>query len=96
MTRVDPDQALLDGVTAAFYNAFFTALPVGAFALFDRPVRHLATLLRFPQLYNGRPPLTSRVFWKTGVATAVLHAAVRARAPCLGSCRRVTHGVGLC
>ncbi len=76
-----PKQALLDGVTAAFYNAFFTALPVLCFALFDRPLRHSATLLRFPQLYNGRPPLTSRVFWKTGVATAIVHGAVRYSKP---------------
>ncbi len=38
---------------AAFYNAFFTALPVGAFAIFDRPVRLLMTLQRNPQVGLG-------------------------------------------
>ncbi len=36
---------------AAFYNAFFTALPVGAFAIFDRPVRLLSTLQQNPQVH---------------------------------------------
>jgi len=71
-------QAPLDGVTAAFYNAFFTSLPIGAFALFDRPVRHLATLLAAPQAYNRKPPITTRAFWKTGIFTAIVHASVRA------------------
>ena len=69
-------QALLDGVTAAFYNAFFTAGPICAFALFDRPVRDLDTLMDFPQHYNRRPALTTRVFWKTGILWAITHAAV--------------------
>ncbi|KAK9839881.1 hypothetical protein WJX81_008363 [Elliptochloris bilobata] len=67
-------QAPLDGVTAAFYNAFFTSLPIGAFALFDRPVRQLGTLLAAPQAYNRKSPLTTRAFWKTGVLTAIVHA----------------------
>ena len=70
-------QAPLDGVTAAFYNAFFTSLPIGAFALFDRPVRRLGSLLAAPQAYNRKPPLTTRAFWKTGVLTAIVHASVR-------------------
>ena len=69
-------QALLDGVTAAFYNAFFTAGPICVFALFDRPVRHLGTLMDFPQMYNRRPALTTRVFWKTGILWAISHAVV--------------------
>ena len=69
-------QALLDGVTAAFYNAFFTAGPISVFALFDRPVRNLNTLLEFPQHYNRRPQLTTRVFWKTGILWAITHAVV--------------------
>jgi phospholipid-transporting ATPase len=76
---VPAQQAWLDGVTAAFYNAFFTAGPVLCFALFDRPVRHLSTLMRYPQLYNRKRPLTSRTFWKTGVLTAITHAAVSNR-----------------
>ena len=71
-----PVQALLDGVTAAFYNAFFTAGPISVFALFDRPVRNLNTLLEFPQHYNRRPQLTTRVFWKTGILWAITHAVV--------------------
>ena len=74
-------QALLDGVTAAFYNAFFTAGPICAFALFDRPVRHLSTLMDFPQMYNRRPALTTRVFWKTGILWAISHAVVGPPAP---------------
>ena len=64
-------------MTAAFYNAFFTSLPIGAFALFDRPVRRLGTLLAAPQAYNRKPPLTTRAFWKTGILTAIVHASVR-------------------
>ena len=74
-------QALLDGVTAAFYNAFFTAGPICVFALFDRPVRHLNTLMDFPQMYNRRPALTTRVFWKTGILWAISHAVVGLLAP---------------
>ena len=72
---------MLDGVTAAFYNAFFTAGPIGIFALFDRPVRHLDTLMEFPQHYNRRPQLTTRVFWKTGILWAIAHAVVGLQAP---------------
>jgi hypothetical protein len=71
----------LDGVTAAFYNAFFTAGPILCFALFDRPVRHLSTLMEHPQLYNNKPPLATHTFWKTGVLTAITHAAVRSLPP---------------
>ena len=72
-------QATLDGITAAFYNAFFTSLPIGAFALFDRPLRRLRTYEAYPEAYNRKPPLTAAAFWKTGVALAVVHALVRAR-----------------
>ena len=77
MSPVACSQATVDGITAAFYNAFFTSLPIGILAMVDRPVRHLATLLAHPQTYNTKPPLTSRAFWKTGVLTAIVHAAVR-------------------
>ena len=70
-------QATLDGITAAFYNAFFTSLPIGAFALFDRPLRHLRTFEAYPEAYNRKPPLTAAAFWKTGVALAIVHALVR-------------------
>ena len=69
-------QATLDGITAAFYNAFFTSLPIGAFALFDRPLRRLRTFEAYPEAYNRKPPLTAAAFWKTGVALAVVHALV--------------------
>ena len=69
-------QALLDGVTSAFYNAFFTALPAGFFAGLDRPVRHLATLEAAPRAYNSRPALTAAAFWRTSVLSGVVHGAV--------------------
>lgn len=65
-------------MTAAFYNAFFTSLPIGGFALFDRPLRRFTTLEAHPAAYNRRPPLTAGAFWKTGVATAIIHALVTA------------------
>ena len=68
-------QALLDGVTSAFYNAFFTALPAGMFAGLDRPVRRLATLEAHPRAYNARPALTAAAFWRTAVLTGALHGA---------------------
>ena len=53
------------GLCAAFYNAFFTALPVGAFAIFDRPVRLLSTLQNNPQVgtlpQHLRPVLPMRL-----------------------------------
>jgi magnesium-transporting ATPase (P-type) len=70
-------QALLDGVTSAFYNAFFTALPAGFFAGLDRPVRHLATLEAAPRAYNSRPALTARSFWRTSVLSGAVQGAVR-------------------
>lgn len=70
-------QALLDGVTSAFYNAFFTALPAGFFAGLDRPVRKLATLEAAPRAYNSRPALTAAAFWRTSVLSGAVHGAVR-------------------
>ena len=70
-------QALLDGVTSAFYNAFFTALPAGFFAGLDRPTRHLATLEMAPRAYNSRPALTAAAFWRTSVLSGAVHGAVR-------------------
>ena len=70
-------QALLDGVTSAFYNAFFTALPAGFFAGLDRPVRHLATLEAAPRAYNSRPALTARSFLRTSVLSGAVQGAVR-------------------
>lgn len=43
-------QTLIDGIPAAVYNVFFTSLPILMFALLDRPVKHLDTLLRVPQV----------------------------------------------
>lgn len=78
-------QALLDGVTSAFYNAFFTALPAGIFAGMDRPVRHLATLASAPASYNARPSLTARAFWRTAVGTGALHGAATFFVPFLSA-----------
>ncbi|KAK9828339.1 hypothetical protein WJX74_009865 [Apatococcus lobatus] len=69
-------QALVDGITAAFYNAFFTALPVGAFAIFDRPVRLLSTLQNNPQLYHRSESLSIPAFWRTAIALAIVHGAI--------------------
>ncbi len=92
-------QATLDGVTAAFYNAFFTSLPIGGFALLDRPLRRFTTLEEHPEAYNRKPPLTAGAFWKTGVATAVIHALVRLiqRAFLLAFyVTTILHCIGLC
>ena len=51
-------QALVDGVTAACYNVIFTSVPILIFAVLDRPVRHFATLMRYPQVWHPRNPLT--------------------------------------
>ena len=69
-------QALLDGVTSAFYNAFFTAFPAGVLATLDRPVRHLASLAAHPRAYNARPALTARAFWRTAVLAGAAQGAV--------------------
>jgi magnesium-transporting ATPase (P-type) len=69
-------QALVDDISAAAYNVLFTALPIMAFAVADRPVRDLATLVRFPQTYHPRGSLTTRAFWKNGVLMASIDAAI--------------------
>ena len=69
-------QALLDGVTSAFYNAFFTAFPAGMLAMTDRPVRRLSTLASHPRAYNARPSLTARAFWRTAVLAGAVQGAV--------------------
>ena len=71
-------QALLDGITAAFYNAFFTALPIAAFAIWDRPVQNLDLLAEHPEAYNRKPKgeLSARSFWKTGIFQGICHGAV--------------------
>mmetsp|Transcript_7573 Transcript_7573/g.22355 ORF Transcript_7573/g.22355 Transcript_7573/m.22355 type:complete len:1298 (+) Transcript_7573:304-4197(+) len=68
-------QSLLDGITTSFYNAFFTAFPIGFFAVLDRPFRHLHTYVRFPKMYNVNNPLSVRTFWKTGVLMGIAHSA---------------------
>ena len=77
-------QALLDGVTSAFYNAFFTALPAGMFAGLDRPVRRLSTLEAHPAAYNARPALTAASFWRTSIGTGAAHGAVAFAVPYAG------------
>lgn len=65
-------------MTAAFYNAFFTALPIAAFAIWDRPVKDFSILTQNPRTYKRKhsADLTARSFWKTGVLQGVLHGAV--------------------
>lgn len=42
-------QALVDDISAAVYNVVFTSVPILLFAVLDRPVMRLDTLMRFPQ-----------------------------------------------
>ena len=49
-------QALVDDISAAVYNVVFTSVPILLFAVLDRPVMNLNTLLRFPQ---ARPRRTA-------------------------------------
>ena len=87
-------QALLDGITAAFYNAAFTALPVAAFAIWDRPLRNLSILTDHPQTYNRKPygELTARGFWKTAIAQGLIHGAVNKNLPLPLEFIEVVHG----
>lgn len=41
---------MVDDISAAAFNVVFTSLPILLFAVLDRPVRHLDTFLRFPQV----------------------------------------------
>jgi phospholipid-transporting ATPase len=43
-------QSMVDDISAAAFNVIFTAVPILLFAVLDRPVRHLDTLLRYPQV----------------------------------------------
>jgi magnesium-transporting ATPase (P-type) len=69
-------QSLVDDVSAAVYNVIFTSLPIFVFALHDRPVSRLRSLLAFPATYHPRSSLTTAAFWKTGVGVAALDAVV--------------------
>ena len=42
----------MDDISAAVYNVVFTSIPILLFAVLDRPVKHLDTLLRFPQVLH--------------------------------------------
>jgi magnesium-transporting ATPase (P-type) len=68
-------QSVLDGITASFINAFFTAFPIGFFSVLDRPFKNLSTYMRFPKLYNLNNPLRARSFWKTGIIMGIAHGA---------------------
>ena len=50
-------QALVDDISAAVYNVVFTSVPILLFAVLDRPVMRLDTLLRFPQVRRPAPSL---------------------------------------
>lgn len=69
-------QALLDGITTAFYNAFFTALPVGAFAIWDRPVKDHDVLVQHPATYRRVGRMNQRSFWKSGILQGIATGAV--------------------
>ncbi|KFM22669.1 putative phospholipid-transporting ATPase IA [Auxenochlorella protothecoides] len=71
-------QALVDSITAAVFNVVFTSVPILLFAVLDRPVADLKTYIHYPRLYDKSElhTLTTASFWKTGVAQAVVHAAV--------------------
>ena len=45
-------QSMVDDISAAAFNVVFTSLPILLFAVLDRPVHNLNTLLRFPQVYT--------------------------------------------
>eukprot|EP01025_Chloroclados_australasicus_P031044 TRINITY_DN3132_c0_g4_i1.p1 TRINITY_DN3132_c0_g4~~TRINITY_DN3132_c0_g4_i1.p1 ORF type:complete len:1356 (-),score=176.40 TRINITY_DN3132_c0_g4_i1:580-4509(-) len=64
-------QTLVDDISAAMYNVVFTSLPVLLFSLLDKPV-DFHTLIRFPQTYNRNRSLTTLIFWKTAVISAVI------------------------
>ncbi|CAK0743492.1 hypothetical protein CVIRNUC_001474 [Coccomyxa viridis] len=69
-------QSMVDDISAAAFNVVFTSLPILLFAVLDRPVHNLNTLLRFPQTYNPRSSLTTLTFWKNGVLMAAVDAAI--------------------
>ena len=69
-------QSLVDDVSAAVYNVMFTSLPIFVFALYDRPVSRLRSLLAYPATYHPRSSLTTASFWKMGVGVAALDAVV--------------------
>ena len=43
-------QAMVDDISAAAFNVIFTSVPILLFAVLDRPVQRIETLLRFPQV----------------------------------------------
>jgi magnesium-transporting ATPase (P-type) len=43
-------QSMVDDISAAAFNVVFTSLPILLFAVLDRPVHNVNTLLRFPQV----------------------------------------------
>ena len=50
-------QSMVDDISAAAFNVVFTSLPILLFAVLDRPVHNLNTLLRFPQVSRLLPYL---------------------------------------
>lgn len=71
-------QALVDSITAAFFNVVFTSLPILLFAVLDRPVKTLHAFVHYPQLYDKRKSksLTTASFWKSGVLQGIVHGAI--------------------
>lgn len=67
-------QALIDSISAAFYNVVFTAVPVLLFAVLDMPLT-FETLMHCPQIYNRIKSLSTFTFWKS-ILDGVLHGGV--------------------
>lgn len=67
-------QALIDSISAAFYNVVFTSVPVLLFAVLDMPLT-FETLMHCPQIYNRIKSLSTFTFWKS-VLDGILHGAV--------------------
>ena len=67
--------ALVDSITAAFFNIVLTSLPIIVFAAMDQPVS-MKTLSKYPQTYNTSRTLTSLNFWRTSFFRSTFTAAV--------------------
>ena len=78
-------QALVDDVSAAAYNVVFTALPIMAFAVLDRPVADLDALVKYPGTYHPKSSLTTASFWKNGVGLAAVDAVAAFFIPLAGA-----------
>lgn len=65
-------QSMVDDISAAAFNVVFTSIPILLFAVLDRPVHNLNTLLRFPQARSYPSPFTSAFGNTASVAGQIL------------------------